>query len=415
MSRTEVRAKPKSSAEASGALPLLRSAAAKSAFYVPWASLCAAPLCDLLLGTRANRVGVWLLLLSALLFGLPHGASDLQVLKRTQAKRTSFVWAVLAYLGLALVVLALWAFSPSVALILFLAVSAWHFGEGDAIWSREEERSWPLEAIGRGLLIVMAPVCFHPTEAGSILSVLLSGDDTARAERTITTLQFLAGPLLLVALGLVAASSIASRRAKSPAVGRTPLVVPSNSLALRWIEIALLLFAFWATTPLLALAFYFIGVHSWRHILRLQIRSGEFVGAWRTAWRFHRRWFAATALTLAIFLPLFWLGSGVWILAQPVAAYLMLLSALAVPHAALIAWAERALWANGEGDEGAPGDLLAEEKEQNAQSTRAAGARGAFETTGDLRPRTLVAVQAGSFRSSSLGGHEDATPNLDDD
>lgn len=377
MSHKKVQQKPRSSAFAPRALPLLRSAAAKSAFYVPWVSLCAAPLCDLLLGSNAHAVGAALLLLSALFFGLPHGASDLQVLKRllprTRTKRAPFILASAIYLCLALAMLGLWAISPPIALVLFLSVSAWHFGEGDVVWSREAERLWPFEAIGRGLLIIMAPIYFHPVEARSILLGLLDGADVAHAGRTIAALQSLAGPLLIIALGLTAAGNVASLRHKGLAIARGPFVVPSNPQALKWLEVALLLLAFWATSPLLALAFYFVGVHSWRHILRLQVRSGEFAGAWRAAWFFHRRWLAATALTLAIFLPFLWLKGRGWLMEQPVSAYLILLSALALPHAALIAWAESDSRSQDETDEQDRSPLS--KKGRNANLLQTTGAK----------------------------------------
>ena len=65
-----------------------------------------------------------------LIVGIPHGALDhLHVLKATTLK--SLIVYIIKYIGLGSLVLALFWLSPAIGLILFLAYSAWHFGEAD--------------------------------------------------------------------------------------------------------------------------------------------------------------------------------------------------------------------------------------------------------------------------------------------
>jgi Brp/Blh family beta-carotene 15,15'-monooxygenase len=65
-----------------------------------------------------------------LVVGIPHGALDhLHVLKAPTLK--NFIAYIIKYIGLGSMVLALFWLSPALGLILFLAYSAWHFGEAD--------------------------------------------------------------------------------------------------------------------------------------------------------------------------------------------------------------------------------------------------------------------------------------------
>lgn len=84
------------------------------------------------------------------LLGLPHGASDLQLI--TPARRPAFVATYLAAVGL---VVLLWLATPVFALAALLSLSAIHFAT-DRPADRDPAASWSL-----GVLLVAGPAVLH--------------------------------------------------------------------------------------------------------------------------------------------------------------------------------------------------------------------------------------------------------------
>ena len=285
-------------------------------------------------GESSEIVGAWLLLFSALLFGLPHGAYDFWILfDTTRRERKSFrtLFGLLSiYLTLALLVVGVWYFLPGAVLIGFLALTAWHFGSGDAVWETKSQNTWFLNSLGRGLLVMSAPLAFYPSESGSVLAKLdihSTGILLSAAPYT------LASGILMLALNNFVALL---RDFKSP----------TKTYFLTWLETLFLLLFFWLTTPLLAVTVYLIGVHSWRHLLRLEIyeqdeRAFEDKKLRHIIRRFHQRALPITLISLAGLGVIFWLWAfRISDLTNYTSAYLVLLSALTLPHAALITWTE---------------------------------------------------------------------------
>ncbi len=285
-------------------------------------------------GENSETAGAWLLLVSALLFGLPHGAYDFWiVLDTTRRARRSFrglVGLLGTYLLLASLVVAVWYFLPGAVLIGFLALTAWHFGSGDAVWEAENTGDWLINSLARGLLVMSAPLAFYPNESGSVLGKL----DAGSAEILLTFAPYaLAAGILLIAVNNFVALLRDSR-----------LLIASRLLIL--LESVFLLTFFSLTTPLLAVTIYLIGVHSWRHLLRLEIyeqneKAFERKNLRQIVGRFHRRALPVTILSLFGLVLIFWLLQlRLSDFANYTTAYLVLLSALTLPHAALITWME---------------------------------------------------------------------------
>ena len=234
---------------------------------------------------------------------------------------------------LALFIAGIWYFLPGIALIGFLALTAWHFGSGDAIWESDKNLDWLLNSCGRGLLIISAPLAFYPQQSGLVLTKL----DPNSAETLIRLAPYtLSGGIFLL---LINTFFILLQNRKTN----------NRKLPLR-LETMILLLFFWLTTPLLAVAVYLIGVHSWRHLLRLNVyeqTAGVFENnnLWRSICRFHCRALPLTIFSLigAALIIWFW-QLRISSLAEQTSAYLVLLSALTVPHAALITrteWQQR--------------------------------------------------------------------------
>jgi beta-carotene 15,15'-dioxygenase len=285
-------------------------------------------------GENSEIVGAWLLLGSALVFGLPHGAYDFWILfdstRRERNSNRALFGLLTTYLTLALTVVGVWYFLPSVVLLGFLALTAWHFGSGDAIWETENRKDWFINSLGRGLLVMSAPLAFYSGESSLVL---------AKLDLNSTEILLSAAPYTL-AIGIVLISLN-----NSVALFRDFKLQIENRLLTLFEAFFLLLF-FWLTTPLLAVTVYLIGVHSWRHLLRLEIyeqreKAFEYDSLWHIIGRFHQRALPVTLISLTGLGLIFWLWElRISDLANYTSAYLVLLSALTVPHAALVTWTE---------------------------------------------------------------------------
>lgn len=291
---------------------------------VPWSILIAATLFSLLFPQVAPRLALPALGVSALLFGMPHGACDVA------AWRGARRWnaRIGLFYGLAaLATFGLWRLSAPLGLCAFLALTLWHWGEGDAwfAFSRPRARVWA--ALGRGAILMAAPLAFQSRASLEVLQPLWSLGKEAQS-----------APLFLSSLApiVVGAGGLATLWA---------LHLESRNSALWMIE-TLLILAFWACVPpLLGVALYLSGVHAARHLMRLETRGGreKTTRSWlQIAARWHREGAFASLLALLI-LPValkFWphlaASAGGW-----GAAYLVLIAALTTPHALTVAWLAR--------------------------------------------------------------------------
>ncbi len=263
------------------------------------------------------------MLVSSLFFGLPHGAYDFWILfdstHRTPKPFRSLLIRLLIYLSPALLVIGIWWFLPSVILVAFLGLTVWHFGSGDAIWANDNRYQWILESIGRGLIIISAPLAFHPIESGSVLGKL----DAYSSEKLILLAPY--GLIIGIILFLIRYFN-GFRKTQ-------------NILSL--VEIVFLLVFFRLTTPLLAVTIYLIGVHSWRHLLRLDLYEKDHQVPTKSILKiirhFHQRALPITIISLAGLGLIYWMWAfNLSDLANYTSAYLVLLSALTLPHAILI-------------------------------------------------------------------------------
>ena len=84
-----------------------------------------------LLLSPASNTQISFLVIILILFGVPHGALDLYIdqhLQKTDTKQNIFL---LKYLANIVLYAAIWYFFPVLALIIFIAITAFHFGEID--------------------------------------------------------------------------------------------------------------------------------------------------------------------------------------------------------------------------------------------------------------------------------------------
>jgi len=287
-------------------------------YLIPWMSLAAGWLLSVALGSNAAIWGSWFLLASAFLLGIPHGAEDFWILRKIARKTSLNLFLLAAYLLLILCAVAFWLSFPFACLTVFLLLSVWHFGSGDAVWETwRSGKIFFIASLGRGLIVLFAPLFFHPTESLAILSGL---SENAKSIISIAPLLFLLGIFF----------SIIS------------LVFKGKKSSLFILESLLLVIFFWIIpSPLFAITFYFVGVHSWRHFLRIHFHENQdlpsILSAKNNFWRFHLRVLPISLSSLVLMLVIWYRFAS----ASASEVFLILLSALTLPHSIVVFCIER--------------------------------------------------------------------------
>lgn len=246
---------------------------------------------------------------AAVVLGVPHGAVDHRIARPMLRSRLGSAWFgafAAIYLGAAAAVLGLWLVAPIASLWAFLAISVWHFGTEDA------EGRGGLARIARGGAPVALPVLLHPERTTRFFGVLADGADGAAAFGVLQIAAWLWVPVAALHLAMVI-----RRRAWPEAA-----------------EIGALALAFAALPPLAGFAFYFLAVHSPRHMhgLARRYHAAKPVRGWASAMR------AAVPLstaTLALGVAVFWLVPAEGGEERFLRTVFWGLAALTVPHVAL--------------------------------------------------------------------------------
>ncbi|EPR75462.1 hypothetical protein ADILRU_2230 [Leifsonia rubra CMS 76R] len=172
-------------------------------------------------------------------FGLPHGALDPLIARRIGLWRGSVSFAIfnLGYLVAVAAVVVLWMLAPGPSLVLFLAVSAVHFG---ADWNAD--RAVWLRVVA-GVALLSLPSLSHRDEVAGLYETLAPGAGFA-----IAAAQFWIAPLALV--GMLIGAVLAARRGR-----------PWESVELTLAAVLALV-----APPLVFFAIYFCALHSVRHL-----------------------------------------------------------------------------------------------------------------------------------------------------
>jgi len=277
---------------------------------------CAAAAASGVLGRFPPQLELIVLAALILVLGVPHGAMDTLFAQRLHGLRTAWDWArfTVAYLGLAGLVVAAWAWAPTAFLVGFLLISAAHFS-GDPV----EGTPWAVRLLQGGAILVL-PALRHGEEMAGLFAQLVGAD---AAQAVMPALETLAWPWLA---GLVVAVIERARRDRLTAfelgsVGLLAVVAP----------------------PLLAFTLFFCGMHGARHILRAFRYSGR--ESWRLLW-------------LAALLPMLGVALGSLVAwhalkdtpldARVVQIIFVGLAALTVPHMALVERVRLRGWMRGE-------------------------------------------------------------------
>ena len=270
----------------------------------------------------------WVVLVAGLLVGLPHGAVD-HLLPATRLRWPLTRVAVFAAGYAALAAVAWLAFRtwPGPALLVFVAVSAWHFGTGETRsptsvpaarcdGGRPRRSSW-------GPSCCSCPLARGTAEIATVVAAVVPGSDGTLPAGVRTAVL----ALVLPAAALMAGELVRRRHLLEAA------------------ELAGLVVLVLVVPPLAAFGVYFGCWHSVRHVARVVAddpgSAGDLAAGrlGRPLRRFAVRAALPTAAVLVV-LSLLWSAAGGW--RAFVATDLPLLAALTLPHVLVVGWLDAA-------------------------------------------------------------------------
>lgn len=273
---------------------------------------------------------------AVVIFGLPHGALDLNLVRgATSGSWTTLAAAIGLYLIATGAVLAVWVCAPVAALLGFLLIAVVHFGLGDTEGLNGPQRA--LEVVARGGFAGIAPLVFHPSTTRDLLALLVGPDSSGSLDSALAAISSPA--TWLWAICLIAALVWRALQHRSGWIAACAELILTTAV-------------FAVFHPLAAFLLYFCFVHSVRHIVDLGAARFPENGGHAARWLLHE----SAPFTMATVV----LAAIIWFVFARSSAYdeTMIrtifwgLSALTVPHMILTAW-----W-HGRG-EPTPGDLFA--------------------------------------------------------
>ncbi len=302
---------------------------------IPYAVVAVVITLSLIAPAQVERAQAWPLLISIVLVGLPHGAGDNLVPVWAGAERCTFFYVscfFVGYLALVALVWALWLISPALGIVYFLGITIWHWGSADASDALPDaigKGEWVARSLSRGAIIIAGPLAAHFAAASTVIaSLALAFHSNYKPSENLRSAAEVAAVAAIVAELL---TGLYKREWRQLA------------------ETILLAALVIAAPPLAAIGAYFLGWHSLRHLARLtSLRTSSEGWSWR---EFGRTYAYLVPLTLAAIALL--IGMGEYLRVRPnqqsvLAVYLILISALTLPHAMVTGWLD---WKERAGDQ----------------------------------------------------------------
>ena len=290
--------------------------------------------------------------LSVLLFGLPHGAVDHLVPHRLAdlplGRSLGLVSAIYAVLGG--LYLLVWIVSPALALVGFLLLTWFHWGQGDVFaLCAFGEAAHLRTRVDRGLALVvrgglpmLVPLLGQPAAYRRVVEGIVGLFDPTGIGGLTPLFRLDVRFALGVGFAGITASAL---------LWTVRHVRAGEASAVGWgwdaVEIGLLWAFFWLVPPVFAVGLYFALWHAVRHIGRLAIvdpaaRAALDSARWPSALgRFYRDAAPLTALSLLLFVGLYVAVPTDGSLAALLSIYLVGIAVLTLPHVAVVTWMDR--------------------------------------------------------------------------
>jgi Brp/Blh family beta-carotene 15,15'-monooxygenase len=242
---------------------------------LPLACLVAAAVAGAAWGpTWSERWAPWPWLVSLAVVGLPHGAVDWAVTRRTCPVGTTRRLAIAYLLGM-LVVLGLFVAIPVPLIILFAAVSVWHFGMAHADGQMPPVEGGlvrqGLAALARGGLVLAVPMACWPAETAAVAEHVVSLATPRSAGLDGGVVRGLG--IALAAATLAAFAIEAMRSWPQPQSRPRTLATAAELTAFAAVGMT--------TKPLFSVGLYFLCWHAWRQMLLVApVVTGSLPGDW---------------------------------------------------------------------------------------------------------------------------------------
>ena len=263
------------------------------------------------MGTRHlwNGSAVELILAAVLivLAGIPHGSLDHKVAQQRN-RQLRLPLYLLGYIAAAALYLCVWLVAPGVAFLLFLAVTAWHFGETDSnVFNFRYTSPVVLFLYGTAL------TCWLLMQDATVL-LHWTGILTENSKLALTVVQAAVTVPVLVWLLLIATILL--------------LQVRSWQLLMERLFFLLFLWLVSQTSLLMGFVLYFTGWHSVHALLHVRAAAFSRVNPLRMLLQA----LPATIGAVAVLVLLGWLSNGAWLSNKALPGLFVLLSILTLPH-----------------------------------------------------------------------------------
>lgn len=274
----------------------------------------------------ASRGAAFVILFGAvLLTGMPHGAIDHLV--AAQLYDLEFTWRDQAkFYGGYLVLMALyggfWVVAPVWSLLLFLAMTMYHFGQADlAYWALPPAQARGLY-LSRGLFLIGLPIAAFPTMVDPIFHAI--------AGVQVSTWPFLSTHPDAVFWGLVGQHVAALGTA----------AMAHRHAVRRWaregMNVIVLTALFGVVSPLVAFSVYFGLWHSLGHILELLRFFQRLNGEPATLAAFYREAALFTLLPFLGLAGLYWTTQSFGMQDQMIALLFIIIAVMTLPHMVIV-------------------------------------------------------------------------------
>jgi Brp/Blh family beta-carotene 15,15'-monooxygenase len=285
------------------------------------------------------------LVLSVILFGLPHGAIDHLVvlgLAGQPLRPRPLAIVVVAYLLVAVAVILCWRIAPALALVGFLTLTAFHWGRADVQFDRivlfpgspVSASAGAIDTALRGAVPMGLPFVAFPAETSAFTTAC---QRVFGAEHPIDFASLRMGVAVLIIVLWVAHLAVHFRAFRRPCASSDRRIL---------LESVLLTTFFTLVPPITAIGWYFCWWHGLRHVLRLCRYDGPtHLTPPRLPARLRRFYLQAIPATvasiglLALLLTALPVNEKVGL--DWIAAYLVFISALTLPHILVVEWMDR--------------------------------------------------------------------------
>lgn len=256
----------------------------------------------------SERWAAWPWLASLVVVGLPHGAVDWAVTRRTCPVGTTRRLAAAYLIGM-LAVLGLFVAAPVPVIAVFAAVSVWHFGMAHVDGQTPPLDGGPLTqglaALARGGLVLAVPMARWPDATAAVADRVVALATPRSA--TVDSAAVCRIGIILAAATFAAFAVEAVRSWWQPAARRRTVATGAEMAAFAALGLT--------TAPLFAVGLYFLCWHAWRQMLLVApVVTG---GTPTDGASLGRTLLAIHAAALPLLVPTWLVLAAVWWLVSP--------------------------------------------------------------------------------------------------